>query len=64
MVGQDLYTKPMYNSKKRRESTIPKITDKDVEGMTYKEKQQFYKYRSTLGVARKSTHTFREVAKI
>ena len=40
---------------------IPKITDKDIEGMTYKEKQQFYKHRSKLCVARKSTHTFREV---
>ena len=41
--------------------TIPKITDKDVEGMSYKERQQFYKHRSNLCVARKSTHTYRKV---
>lgn len=40
---------------------IPKITDKDIEGMSYKEKQQFYKHRSNLCVARKSTHTLRKV---
>lgn len=40
---------------------IPKITDKDTEGMSYKEKQQFYKHRSNLCVARKSTHTLRKV---
>ena len=41
--------------------TIPKITDKDVEKLSYKEKQQFYKHRSNLCVARKSTHTYRKV---
>lgn len=41
--------------------TIPKITDKDVEGLSYKEKQQFYKHRNNLCVARKSTHTYRKV---
>lgn len=64
MIGFNPNPIQSLKSKEKSISTIPKITDEDIEVMTYKEKQQFYKYRSTLGIARKSTHTFRKVAKI
>lgn len=49
------------NDEKREIQALLSITEEEVKRMDYKTKQRYYKDRSRICIARKSTQTFRKV---